>query len=244
MVYSKSLKPTKILNHWLSNKEELIESLMLDILNRDVIPNVMKRKEIVEDLVYFLCSNSGKLFSFNRIARLFKKTSVVTIERIFNLLKDVFLFFDITIFSYSVKSQIQYPRKIVCVDSGFINNFGFKFSDDRGRMMENLVAVEFLRRYGVGGKTKVFYWKEYGKQEGKEVDFVIKEGLKIKQLVQVTYASGRDEVERREIKSLLKAGRELKCKNLLVITWDYEGEEEIENRKIKFVPLWKWLLKL
>ena len=232
--------PEIVLNE---NKEELIESLMLDILNRDVIPNVVKRREVVEDLVYFLCSNSGNLLSFNRIAKMFKKTSVVTVERIFALLRDVFLLFDIPIFSYSVKDQLQYPRKILCVDSGFINNFGFKFSEDRGRMMENLVGIEILRRYGIGGKNKIFYWREYGKSEGREVDFLLKEGLKVKQLIQTTYASGRDEIERREIKSLLKASRELGCKNLLVITWDYEGEENLEGRRIRFLPLWKWLLK-
>jgi len=41
---------------------------------------------------------------------------------------------------------------------------------------------------------------------------------------------------------LLKASDELKCKNLLCITWDYEGVEAIERKKIKFVPLWRLLL--
>jgi len=66
--------------------------------------------------------------------------------------------------------------------------------------------------------------------------------VKVKQLIQVTYASGRDEIEKREIKALLKASEVLKCRDLLVITWDYGGEESIDNKKIKFVPLWKWLL--
>ncbi|MEW5759773.1 MAG: hypothetical protein AB1779_03285 [Candidatus Thermoplasmatota archaeon] len=48
--------------------------------------------------------------------------------------------------------------------------------------------------------------------------------------------------EKREIKALIKASKELKCKNLLVITWDYEDEKKIENRKVTFIPLWKWLL--
>jgi len=45
----------------------------------------------------------------------------------------------------------------------------------------------------------------------------------------VTYASGRDEVNKREIRALMKAIEELKCKNLLIITWDYEDELEIED---------------
>ncbi|MEM5881773.1 MAG: ATP-binding protein [Candidatus Aenigmatarchaeota archaeon] len=225
-------------------KEEMIQTLMLDIINRDVLPGIVKRREIVEDFVYFLCSNSGKLLSFNEMAKLFVRTSVLTVQKIFNLLKDVFLFFDFPIFSYSVKTQLLYPKKIICIDQGFINQFGFKFSEDRGRLMENLVGIELLRKYGLIGKTKVFYWKEYGKREGSEVDFVLKEGLNVKQLIQVTYASSKDEIDKREVRALMKASEQLKCKNLLIITWDYEDELKVDSRKIKCVPLGKWLLEL
>ena len=39
---------------------------MIDIVNRDVLPLVSKRGEIVEDFIYFLCSNSGKTLSFDK----------------------------------------------------------------------------------------------------------------------------------------------------------------------------------
>jgi predicted AAA+ superfamily ATPase len=223
-----------------SKKEEMLETLMLDIINRDVLPYVTKRKEVVEDFVYFLCSNSGKLLTFNKMAKLFARVSVVTAQKIFELLKDVLLFFDFLFFSPTVKAQLQYPRKIVCVDSGFINQFGFKFSEDRGRLIENLVGIELLRRFGLVGKTKIFYWRDYQQHE---VDFVIKEGLEIKQLIQVTYASSSDEIEKREIKALLKASELLDCRDLLIISWDYEGEIKANNKTIKCLPLWKWLLK-
>ncbi|MBO3753760.1 MAG: ATP-binding protein [Candidatus Brockarchaeota archaeon] len=77
-----------------------------------------------------------------------------------------------------------------------------------------------------------------------EVDFVLKEGFQVKQLIQVTYASSRNNIEKREARALLKASEQLKCKNLLIITWDYEDEFKIDNRKIRCIPLWKWLLKL
>ena len=52
----------------------------------------------------------------------------------------------------------------------------------------------------------------------------------------------------REIKSLIKASKELKCSDLLIITMDYENEElfnlDSNRKKIKFVPLWKWLLSV
>ena len=55
-------------------------------------------------------------------------------------------------------------------------------------------------------------------------------------------------MNKREIRALLHAKKDLKCKNLIVITNDYEYEQNVEwfgmKGKIKFIPLWKWLLKL
>ncbi|RLI92202.1 MAG: AAA family ATPase, partial [Candidatus Altiarchaeales archaeon] len=113
------------------------------------------------------------------------------------------------------------------------------FEKDIGKRMENVVFLELLRKTNKHPLLSFYYFKDY---QGREVDFVVKECLKVKQLIQVTYATGRDEIEKREIKSLLKASEELKCKNLSVITWDYESEEEFKGREIKFVPLWRWLL--
>lgn len=59
----------------------------------------------------------------------------------------------------------------------------------------------------------------------------------------MTYSSGKDEIERREIRSLLKASEELGCKDLLIITWDYEDEVKTEGKIIRFIPLWRWLMK-
>ena len=69
----------------------------------------------------------------------------------------------------------------------------------------------------------------------------MKDGLKIKQLIQVTFASSKEEIEMREKRALIKASEELKCNDTLVITWDYEAEEEFKGKRIKIIPLWKWL---
>ena len=76
----------------------------------------------------------------------------------------------------------------------------------------------------------------------------MKEGTEVKQLRQVCYASRVDEVEHRGLRALLRAKDVLNCRNLIVITWDYEGTREIRwfgrTGKIRFVPLWKWLLNI
>ena len=79
--------------------------------------------------------------------------------------------------------------------------------------------------------------------QGREVDFVFREGLPVKQLIQVTNASIREEVQKREITGLLRADEEFECGNLLVITWEFEGKEMIDGKTIVYKPLWKWLLE-
>lgn len=142
-------------------------------------------------------------------------------------------------YSLSIYKRKKWPKKkaYIC-DTGF--SLISTFSKDIGKKMENIVFLDLLRETNRKPLLHFYYWKDY---HGREVDFVVKESLEISQLIQVTYASGRDEIERREVKSLIKAGKELKCKNLLVITWDYHNEETINDEKVKFIPLWKWLLK-
>jgi len=117
-------------------------------------------------------------------------------------------------------------------------SFLLRFSEDFGKLMENAVFLELLRKTNLYPLLEIYYLKI----NDFEVDFVLKEGLGIKQLIQVTYASSKEEIEKREVKSLIKVSYQLKCKNLLVITWDYEDEMKIENKRIVFKPLWKWLL--
>ena len=76
-----------------------------------------------------------------------------------------------------------------------------------------------------------------------KLTFVIKKDKKIESLIQVSYINSKEEIKERETNALLKASKKLKCKNLIVITWDYETEEKFDGENIKFVPLWKWLLE-
>ena len=101
------------------------------------------------------------------------------------------------------------------------------------------MAIELLRRHSQKD-TELYYWND---RRGKEVDFLVKNGLKIKQLIQVCYDIYHYDTKKREIDALLKASNELNCKNLLVITADYDEIEEFNNNKINFVSLPKWLLE-
>ena len=72
--------------------------------------------------------------------------------------------------------------------------------------------------------------------EGNKFDFLVKEEKEIRSLLQISYNIADFNTKGREIKPLLKLSDGFKCRNLLVITWDYEAEERLKNKKIKFIP--------
>src|SRR4030042_462086 len=217
------------------------------LFDSTIYKDIVKRFNIrfpndIEDLAQQLLANTAKEFSYNNLAKTTKLKSVSTVQKYLGYLEEAFLFFQLDRFSYKPKEQIASNKKIYCIDNGFINAKAFKTSQNLGRLYENAAAI-CLKKMELDKTVEIYYWKN---QQQEEVDFVIKQGIKIQQLIQVCYDINDLETKNREIRALLKASKELKCKNLLVITDDKEGEEEIAwfgtKRRIRYAPLWKWLL--
>jgi Predicted ATPase (AAA+ superfamily) len=124
---------------------------------------------------------------------------------------------------------LTYNKKVYVVDPGVISRVALR-AKDKGRVMENLVALKLLRDNQLKGL-------HYVKGKDFEVDFYDEVNSR---LLQVTYSS--DKVEEREFKALLKAEEMLRARELVVVTYDIEGEEEREGKKIKLIPLYKFLL--
>jgi len=225
------------------NPKIYLRELFRDIIEKDIILRYnIRYRRTFKEIASAIVSNTSSLISFNKIKNNFGLKSEHTAKNYIEYLKEAYLIILLDKFSVKPKEIERSPKKAYAVDTGFVNFVGFRTSENTGKLIENLVAIELLRRksYWHNG-WKLYYWKDYQQHE---VDFVVKEGMQVKKLIQVTYASGIDEIEKREIKALLKASKQLKCKNLLCITWDYEAMEEIKEKKIKFVPLWKFLLNI
>lgn len=217
-----------------------LETLFDSILFKDVVKRYKVRySQKLYDLAIYLISNFSSEFSFTKLKNILEFNSVNTVQNYLSYLKEAYLVFPLNRFSFKTKEQIRAPRKLYLIDNGLILAKAFQFTEDIGRLMENLVFVEILRR-GYKLNQDVFYYKT---ETDKEVDFVIKENLTIKHLIQVCYRIDNQSTKEREIKSLIRASLELKCDNLLVITSDYEAQEKIKDKKVKFIPLWRWLLE-
>lgn len=211
------------------------------VVYRDIIERYgIKNRYVLDFFIRSVISSFTKIFSVNKVFDIFKlmniKVSRKTLYNFQKILEDIgFAIFLRRIDKSLRKIELTLP-KIYLIDNGIFRFIENKL--DLGKFLEAAVLQE-LCKVGLESNRDIFYWKD---STGKEVDFILQDGVKIKQLIQTVYASSKSEIEGREINSLLKASNLLNCKNLLVITWDYEDEAKYENGIIKFLPFWKWLL--
>lgn len=225
------------------DRKEYISTMFNSILYKDIVKRHKVRfAEGVEDLATYLLSNIAKEYSYNTLSKVTRCKGVRTVEKYVGYLEEAFLFFRLSRFSFKVREQASFNKKIYCIDNGLISAKAFQISPDMGRLYENAVAIR-LKKAELDGKANIYFWKN---PQQEEVDFLIKKGTSVTQLIQVCYDIGNINIKNREIRALLKASKDLKCDNLLTITSDYEGEEHAEwfglKGKIRYVPLWKWLL--
>lgn len=215
------------------DKNEL-KQLYQDVLIKDLLVR-FKIREIkgFRDIALYLLSNISLPVSYNGIRNLLGIKSTTSVKNYVDFFEEAYLFYSLFKFDYSVKKQIINDRKIYCVDSGIVNAVAFRFSENLGRIMENLVFIELKRR-----DADMFYYK--GK---KECDFLLRHGIEVTEAIQVAHTLTDLETEKREIAGLLEAMEKFNLKTGLIITQDREAEKKIDKKSIKIVPLWKWLLE-
>ena len=226
-----------------AKKYMLIEEYFKTFLIRDIFERYgIRNKELMRDILRLLLNSTYITITkmFDTLRSIGHKVGKETIANYFYYLRSSMFIEFLEILSPKIKNSLKAPRKVMIIDNFFIKRFSQKFSENIGRLMENCVFLELKRRAAKNPLLEIYYWRDYSQNE---IDFVLKDGLNVKQLIQVTYASSKDEIEKREIKALIKASKFLKCKDLLIITWDYEDEIEIKNKKIVFKPLLKWLIE-
>jgi hypothetical protein len=220
-------------------KRQILLNYFEDLLNKDIVRRfkIRKSKELVS-LAKFYLGNISSLITFSSLERTLN-ISVDTVEKFSSYLEDTFLLFFLKRFSDKFREQEKSPRKVYAIDVGLANTVGFRFSQNMGRLAENLVFLELKRKEMLASNLEIYYWKDVNHRE---VDFLIKENLKVKQLIQVCWEVNRLEIKNREIRALLKAMKEFNLEEGLIITDDYEAEENIQGKKINYLPLWEWYL--
>lgn len=214
------------------NDTELVNGYFQDILYRDIISRYrLAQVNEIKQIGLYLLSNTGKLFSYATLQNISGVKSLSSIKDYLYYYEQTYLFFYLKKFDYSVKKQIMNPKKVYTVDQGFANRLGFNFSENKGRLLENIVFMELRRQ----GKDVFYHLDKY------ECDFLIREGLEIIKAIQVVYQLDASNYER-EYRGMSEAMTTHNIKRGLFIVYDVDESIISEKEDFEIIPIWKWLL--
>ena len=220
--YPETIQSRNITKSYLST---LFDSILLkDVAKRHKVRNTTD----LYNLATYLLSNFCNPISANDLAAELGLSSVTTTKKFCDYLAEPYLFFYLPRFNNKMKLMKRAPSKVYVVDNGFVQSTAFNLSENLGRLLENQVFVELLRRGYIPGKT-LFYYRT---RNDKEIDFVTRKGSKVEQLIQVCYEMSSEKTRKRELDALVEAAEELQCENLLVITNSLEEKIEYKSQKI------------
>ncbi len=215
-------------------------SLLFDsILLKDVARRYkIRHSDTLYNLANYLLANFCNPISFNDLAKDLDLGSTHTAQKYCKYLAEPYLFYYLPRFNSKLKLMQKAPQKIYVVDNGFVFARSFNVSENLGRLLENLVFTELLRRNFIVGQT-VFYYKT---KNDKEIDFVCRKNHKVTQLLQVCFDISNEKTRKREISALLEAADELSCNNVKIISFEQEFSLTGKSLQIDVVPISKWLL--
>ncbi|MDE5560449.1 MAG: ATP-binding protein [Bacteroidaceae bacterium] len=211
-----------------------LETLFDSIVWKDVVKRHRVRNTTgLNDLAMYLVSNFCNPVSANELTDTLGFSSVNTTQKFMDYLHEPYLFFYLPRYNNKLVLMKKAPRKVYVVDNGFVAAKAFALSDNLGRLLENHVFIELIRR-GFDTEKTMFY---YHSRNDKEVDFVLRNGNRIERLVQVCYDMSSPKTEKREIESLTECAEELKCSNLIIVTYNDRRTIEKNGYKIDIVPI-------
>ena len=218
----------------IENDDIILQENYENILYRDIIKrfNINLEKPIKEISLYLL-SNISKELSLRSLSKTIEIKNISTVKSILDTFEKAFVLFFINKFDFSIKKQIKNPKKVYCVDNGFITKGGFKFSENKGKLLENIVFIKLKNKYN----NEIYYFSDKN-----ECDFIVRVDSKIEKAIQVCYDLN-DENKEREINGLINAMEKFNLKSGLILTLDKDEEIKKDNKRIKIQSIWKWLLE-
>ncbi|MBF8262343.1 MAG: hypothetical protein HW387_8 [Parachlamydiales bacterium] len=216
-------------------KPEYLKDLYEGILYRDIVVRYkIANEKPLRELMYYFASNIGKEFSYTKLGETVGLSSPHTISNYCSYLEKCYLCFFLSRYSHSLKKQIQYNKKCYMIDQALIRAIGFRVSEDKGRLLENIVFIHLKRQ-----SNEIYFHKDRN-----ECDFIIRKNNRIIQAIQVATNLSDEKTKDREIEGLIEAMEAYDLKEGFIITENEQRSLELNGFKIKIIPIWKWLLDL
>ena len=169
--------------HSIRQKQDYLQSLFREVYIKDIIEyNGIERQDVVDDMLDFFSSSVGSLTNATKIVNSLnsvKHASVSnnTVSAYIGYMIDAFLIYEARRYDIKGKSYFDYPNKYYYTDIG-LRNARLQFRQiDPGRMMENIIYMELIRR-GYAVDVGVVTDRRNGQKKQKEIDFVVNQGDK------------------------------------------------------------------
>ncbi len=209
---------------------EILRRTFDDILFRDVIGRYGIREVMAfRQLCRYLYANMTREASFASLASIVQMKSSLSIKNWIGYLEDAYLIKGLCPYEYSMKKQLSRNRKYYGIDTGMRSAVSFRFSEDSGLLLENVVCTE-LRRQG----SEIYWWKGHY-----ECDFIVVDRGQVVKAIQVCWYLS-DENREREIGGVMEVlNRFSGCEGFILTL----HQEEMTFGGIKILPAWKWILQ-
>ena len=218
----------------IKNKRAFLSSIyqtvyLGDIITRNKITNDFAIKLILKKIA----ESITKPLSFSRLTNILKSAGTSlgkqTVINYVRCMTDSYLLFTLSNYAAKLVDKETSP-KYYFMDTGLL---GLMLLDCKSAQLENLVAIELIRRYGV---ENVFFF-----ENNVEIDFYVpSEKLAIQVCMQVL---DNMDTKERETRAFVKLNNFIPDSRCLLITNSEEDSLECEGIRIEVVPIWKWLLE-
>ncbi len=224
----------------IDDNKNYVSNLVDNILKRDIEQRYkIAYKAAFELLAHHLLNVSPTIVVTTSLADLFHFKSEHTVKNYVSYLKEAYMLIGIS--KYSQKSkQRTVQEKVYAVDVAMMDQRENAFAGENlGHRLETIVAIHLVRK--CKAKRQDIY---YLNDRSGECDFIICEGNKAVQAIQVSYDISAEKTRKREFNGLLLAARQTKCDNLLLLTDHESAEIEESGHRIKIQPAYEWSLEL
>lgn len=217
---------------YLANEnQEILQNLLKDIVLRDIaVRHGVKNTRTLMEITLYLLSSVGKECTYNSLKKTFSVGSANSVSDYLSWLEDSYLLFFLRKFSYSAKTSAINPRKVYAIDTGLASANSLSFTEDTGRLLENIVYLHLRKNY-----EKLFYFRE--KQE---CDFVLFDKNQCVQLIQVCHEL-HSENKKRELNGLLEAMEFFGLNEGYILTHNQKDELSIADKKVFLVPVFEFI---
>jgi hypothetical protein len=218
-----------------TEKRKLLQNYYQTVFYRDIMErHSVKARPLLEALMRYCVNTSAEQFSVSAFGKHWKQQGLPgskrTIAAYLRYLEEAFFLIVHEKYSYSPRKRIMNPKKIYLLDPGFVS-LATQFSENRGKILENVAAVELYRQ-----QREAFYH-----QGRKECDFIVLADGKPSEAIQVCWELN-DRTENREFSGLQEAMKAFHIKKGTILTYSQSGSRTLLGRDIEIVPVWKWLL--